>query len=79
MAGRLFEANGDRSNPARRPRFRFEFSLSLSLVCLTRAHQRSLVYWPEKFPITKAITAVRNSERNETEAECQEVRASGKN
>lgn len=76
MAGRLFEANGDRSNPARRPRFRFEFSLSLSR--LTRAHQHSLVYWPEKFPITKAITAVRNSERNETEAECQEVRASGK-
>ena len=31
MAGRLFEANGDRSNPARRPRFRFEFSLSRSL------------------------------------------------
>lgn len=36
MAGRLFEANGDRSNPARRPRFRFEFSLSLSLSPNTR-------------------------------------------
>ncbi|KAK1129723.1 hypothetical protein K0M31_019438 [Melipona bicolor] len=82
MAGRLLEVNGKPSNPARRPRFHFQHTLPpiprlvhSGFPLHSARGEPGPLYSPEKFPIIKAITAVRNRERNETKRRRSSVRS----